>query len=231
VGRFAAAADRITMNLSGEKPCIGAKLPAARPLPTGPVPSPLTEAHFQLLRQAAAARLPVRSAARTARGSAVTILVIGVASIPLAVLYPSWLGTAVVGGICTIGVIEYIGAKRMRRGDPAAAVFLGRNQLAFLAVIVVYCLIQILTFSPAQLHSSLGSAELDSALSQMPEVRQQMDSLAPLATYGFYSLVIVVSIVAQGGLALYYFTRRRHLEALQRSTPSWVQRLFNELNV
>jgi hypothetical protein len=219
------------MSLSGEKPWIPAKLPAARPLPAGPTPSPLTEDHYQLLRRAVAARQPVRSAARTARGSAITILVVGVGSIPLAVLYPSWLGTAVVAAICTIGVIEYIGARRIQRGDPAAAVFLGRNQLAFLAVITAYCLVQMLTFSPAQLHSSLGSADLDSALSQMPELRQQMDSLAPLATYGFYSVVIVVSVAAQGGLALYYFTRRRHLEALQQSTPPWVQRLFSELNV
>lgn len=210
-------------------------VPPARPLPAGQTPSPLTEAHFKLLRQAVAARKPVHNAARTARGSATTILVIGVASIPIAVLYPSWLGTAVVAGICTVGVIEYIGAQRMRRGDPAAAVFLGRNQLAFLAVIVAYCLIQMLTYSPAQTRSALDSAELQPAFEQMPELRQQLDgmiqSFAPIATYGFYSLVIVISIAAQGGLAVYYFTRRRHLEALQHSTPPWIRRLFDELKV
>jgi hypothetical protein len=41
--------------------------------------------------------------------------------------------------------------------------------------------------------------------------------------------VILLSAGFQGGLAVYYFTRKKHLEALQRSTPAWVQRLFAEL--
>lgn len=225
----------MTMDPTTPTPRPYLSMPAARPLGSGQAPCPLTETHLRLLRQVMAARQPVRNAVRTARGSAITILVIGIAGIPIAVLYPSWLGTVVVAGICTIGVLERIGATRLRAGEPAAATFLGRNQLAFLSLIVAYCLIQMLTFSPAQARSALDSAELQQAWSQMPELRQQLDGLidsfAPLATYGFYSLVIVVSIAAQGGLAIYYFTRRRHLEALQRSTPAWVQQLFRELNV
>lgn len=85
-----------------------------------------------------------------------------------------------------------------------------------------------LTFSNAE---TLVSPELRSQLAQLPGLEQDIAHWAPIATYGFYSLVIALSIAAQGGLALYYFTRRPYLETLQRTTPPWVQRLFTELGV
>ncbi len=205
--------------------------PAARDAAM-PDPSPLTEAHFRIVRQVVAARGPVRRAAKTARGSAFTILVVGVVSIPIALIFPTWLGIVVVTGICTIGVREYIGAGRMRRAEPSAAAYLGSNQLAFVALIVVYCVIQMATSSPAEFGSTAISSELRTSLAQLPEMQSSVEELigswAPLAVYGFYSLVILLSIGFQGGLALYYFTRKRHLEAARQVTPPWVERLLAE---
>lgn len=202
--------------------------PQARAIPPAQPASPLTEAHFALLREMAAARQPVRKAARKARVSAITTLAIGALGLPLTLFFPGWLSFAMAVGICTIGAIEYVGARRLRAGQPTAAGFLGRNQLAFLGLIVAYCLIQMLTFSNAD---TLVSPELRSQLAQLPGLEQDITHWAPIVTYGFYSIVIVLSIAAQGGLALYYFTRRPYLETLQRTTPPWVQRLFTELGV
>ncbi len=217
-------------SLAGEGvAAVAARVPAAEPV------SPLEEAHFSLLRRAMDGRRPVRKAARTARFSAITILAIGIISIPLVLLSPSWAGFLVVTGICVIGVVEYIGSQRMRQGLPSAAVFLARNQLAFVAVILVYCLVQMLTFSSKQARSALISPEMQSQLSQLPgleqDIEQELEFWAPIATYGFYSLVMVLSIGVQGSLALYYFTRKRHLEALAQANPPWVRRLFIELGV
>ena len=121
-----------------------ARNPAAEPA------SPLDESHFQFLRHVTERRRPIRNAARTARASAITILVIGAGSTPLLLFSPSCQGLLVVAGIWVIGVREYIGSQRMRQGLPSAAVFLGRNQLAFITLIVAYCLIQMLTFSGAR---------------------------------------------------------------------------------
>jgi len=209
--------------------------PAARPAILREAAGPLSEVDFDLLRQAAAARGPVRRAARTARTSAITILAVGALGVPLLAVSPSWLGLLMVLGIAAVGVVEYVGARRMRRGEPTAAVFLARNQVAFMGLIVAYCLIRMLTFSPAQARVGLLSSELQSELSQLPgfeqDIDRQLQSWAPLVTYGFYALVIVLSLAAQGGLALYYFTRRRHLEALEHDTPAWIRRLFRELDV
>jgi hypothetical protein len=195
----------------------------------------MVEAQFLLVRQALAARQPIRSAARTARRSAISILVIGAGSVPVAVLFPSWLGILVALGICTIGAIECVGARRMQRGLPSAATFLGRNQLAFLGLIVAYCAIQMVSASSPAAGSALISDDLQSQLSQVPgfghDFGKQLKSAVPVVSYAFYTLVILLSAGFQGGLAVYYFTRKKHLEALQRSTPAWVQRLFGELEV
>jgi hypothetical protein len=82
--------------------------------------------------------------------------------------------------------------------------------------------------------TSMLGPELESQLAQVQEVggaglSNQMNTLMPLATYGFYTAVIVLSVLFQGGLALYYFSKRRHLETLAEETPAWVQRVFREV--
>ncbi len=207
----------------------------ARPIDAPERESPLTEDDFALLRRALAGRRPVQNATRTARFSAVTVLVIGAAGIPITLISPSWQGVLMVAGICTIGVIEYIGARRMQRAEVAAAAFLGRNQLAFLGLIALYCVIQMVTFSTAATQGELLSADMRSALAQLQgtdmDLDREMRTWAPLFAYGFYSLIIVLSICFQGGMAVYYFTRKRHLQAVAAATPAWIQRLFGELGV
>ena len=196
---------------------------------------PLGEEHHTLLRQAVAARRPVRKVAGTARTSAITTLLIGAASVPFVIFSPSAVSLLVVAGICTVGVVEYRGAQRIRRGEPDAAVLLGRNQMAFLTLIVAYCVIQMAMFSADSASASLISPEVRSQLSQAGalklDIEKQIDFWAPIATYGFYTLVIAVTAAVQGRMAYYYFSRRRHLQTLQDSTPPWVQRLFLELGV
>lgn len=194
--------------------------------------APLDENDFLLIRQAVARRKTIRNAARTALGSSVTMLLIGVSALPLVFLWPSWAGVLVTVGLCIISVVEYRGYQRMRKGDPSAARFLGRNQLALLGLIVVYCVIQMATFSTEQIKDSALSPEVRSQMASLPSmdkaINGTIDRLAPLVTYGFYGLVIVLGGMFQGGLAAYYFTRRRRLEAFRSQTPQWIQRLFIE---
>jgi len=196
--------------------------PSARPAVAVVEPaSPLSESDFLLLRQVVAARRPVRQAARVAHISAVTILAVGVLSLPCLLWVPGWLNMGIVFGICVIGLLEYSGAARMRQGVPEAAGMLALNQLALLGLIVIYCLLQMLSFSSEEVTSSLSGMGAD--------IERMAQSLAPLVTYGMYSLIIVLSAFFQGGLAVYYFSRRRHLEAARRSTPAWVGRVLTEV--
>lgn len=194
--------------------------------------APLDESDFLLIRQAAIRRRAAHGAARTALASSVVTLFIGISAVPLVFLWPSWEGALMAAGLCIIGAVEYQGCRRMRQADPVAAKILGRNQLTLLGLIILYCLVQMLTFSPEHAKAAAISPEVRSQLAALPSMEKAIDSeierLAPLATYGFYGLVIALSVVFQGGLALYYYTRRRHLHAFHTQTPSWVRRLFVE---
>jgi hypothetical protein len=194
---------------------------------------PLDEAQYALVQEAAGLYRPIKRAARTALGSAIVTLVIGATAAPLLLVWPSLAGAFITVGLGVIGVVEFLGSRKMRQADPAAARQLALNQVAFLGLIVLYCVAQMLSFSAEDWRAAAMSPEFREQLQQaMPEMARSIDrdieQWAPLATYGFYSLVIVLSIFFQGGMALYYYTRLKHLEAFHSRTPPWVRRLLLE---
>ena len=206
---------------------------SARPDELPPIaPAPLEETDFALIREAAVRRRAIKKAARTAKGSAVVTLVIAISAAMFVLLSPSWLAAAVAGGLCVIGVMEYRGYRLMRQADPAAPKALGNNQLAFGALIVLYCTFQMFGFSPEKAKADALSPEVRSQLSALPGMAKSIDATieqwAPLVVYGFYGLVIFVSLLSQGGLAIYYFTRKRPLDTYLTQTPPWVRQVFIE---
>lgn len=197
--------------------------PVAHPVAGSEPSSPLTEADYVTLRQAAAAYRPVRNAARVAHISAMTILAIAALSALSTVFSPGLTNLVSTAGLAIIGYLEYAGAQKMKVGLPAAASHLGWNQVIFIALICIYCVGRMLDAD------DYLSAESRSQLSQVPELAAQLSSLLPAVVKGTYALVMGVSIVAQGSLAAYYFSRRKHLESLQYCVPAWVRRVIGEL--
>jgi hypothetical protein len=204
----------------GEARPVGAPLPA--PSPDGP----LSDADFERLRQAAASRRPVRAAARVATGSAATILVVAVLSLPFALLSPGLTEVLVTLALSVITWMEYAGAAKMRRGEPAAASVLGWNQVVFIGLIALYCISRMLDAGSVEGQLSPAVRE---QLSQAPDLARELGSLIPTLTYAVYGVVILLSVMIQGSLAWYYFSRRRHLESLHSSTPAWIRRVFREI--
>jgi hypothetical protein len=198
-------------------------------------PSPLAESDYLVIRRALVAHRPIRNAARVARSSALVTLVIACAGLLGLVVAPSLLGLGVVAAVGAVGVVEYAGYLRLRRAMPAGAALLGKNQLALLGVIALYAVVQMATFSPDAAKEAALSPEVRAQLAGMPSMAAAIDRdierLAPLLVYGFYSLVILASVGFQGGLALYYFTRVRRVAAFHRTTPPWVRRLFVEIGL
>jgi len=178
-------------------------------------------------------RRKVKGAAGTARSSAIVTLAVGVAALPFVVWSPSFSGLVVVAGILVVGVREWMGYGKMRRAEAGAASFLGWNQVAFFGVITFYCLFEMASFSTEEVKSAAISPEVRAQLASMPALAADMDRLierwAPYAVYGFYSLVILVSALAQGATAVYYFSRRKYVETFNRRTPEWVRRVFVEV--
>ncbi|MCF7686823.1 MAG: hypothetical protein K9M98_09620 [Cephaloticoccus sp.] len=104
------------------------------------------------------------------------------------------------------GITELRGHQRLLRHDINGIRLLVRAQLIVLGVVWVYAI------------SRLGSFDADFALSnQTPEMRQilteagvdtaELITLIRLVFYVLYSSVMAVTLIYQGGLALYYHRR------------------------
>ena len=196
------------------------------------VRSPLDESQFEQIRMATLARGAVRSTAGRAHTSGIVTVVIAAVSLLVSFVSFSFLGIFVSLGVCAVGVVEMIGASRVRIGDASACRLLGWNQLALLGVITVYCVIQMATFSADDASNAVLSPESRSQLAALkggPSGPIDMiDKYAPRVVYGFYGLVIALSAAFQGGMAMSYFSRRKHVEAFNAQTPQWIRRVFIE---
>lgn len=181
--------------------------------------SPLTDAHQRELMLAGPRAKPIRKAARVAAFNGWATAIIAALSAPFALFSLS--GFLVCAGLAVVAYNELRGRRRLLVFDPAAATQLGWNQLGLLALITVYCLWA--TYS-----NLFGASSFDSQLTAHPEIGNALGSLdefKPLIEQMvvlFYGVVIALSVVFQGGNALYYFTRRKYIEEYLRETPAWV---------
>jgi len=196
---------------------------------------PLSESDYLAARQAMLRHSILRRAAHVASTSGKITLFIGISAVCLSLVWWSWSGIIAGAGVCAIGLIERRGDRRIKSAQPAAAKLLAINQVAFFALIAAYCVVQMVAFSPQKAKDEALSPEVRSDLAALPDLQRSIDSAidtwGSVVVYGFYSLVILASIGFQGGMAIYYLTRRKHIEAWNRETPPWIRRLFVELGV
>jgi hypothetical protein len=184
---------------------------------------PLTPEHHHELALAADRAVPVRKAARVAGLNAWITGIIAACSLPFALF--SVVGALVAAGLAAIAFNEFRGHRRLLKFDPSAATLLAWNQLAFLTLIVVYCLWAIYA-------NLAGSDEVLKELAANPDLTAigidnqfatSSGQLIKLIVLGFYGLVIALSVIFQGGTALYYATRRKYVQRYVDETPEWVR--------
>jgi hypothetical protein len=183
--------------------------------------SPLSLTHRRELSAARDRAKTIRKAARVAAFNGWTTAMAAALSAMFLLFDRSGTAIAITLGLSIVAYNEFRGRKRLLNFDPSAATLLGWNQLALLAMIVVYCL--------WSLYGSLGEvgtmatelkgyAELDSLLGSAGGFA----GLYKTITFAVYGGAIGLSALFQGGNALYYFTRRKYLETYVRETPAWV---------
>lgn len=211
---------------------LGVPLAGQGAAPPRPDASPLSEADFLLVRQAALDYDVLWRTARRATRSAIFILSIGVLALPCSLLSGDWLGAVTAVGVCAVGVVELLAADRLRQGHLRATKLLCFNQVGFLTLIVAYCVIQIATFTQAKMGNALLSPEFRSALAGLPDMQKSIegpiDRLAPLLMYTIYGGTIVLSALIQGNLARSYHACGRRMAGFDARTPAWVSRLLRE---
>ncbi len=136
----------------------------------------------------------------------------------------SWL---MAGVLALLAYVELRSRKQLARYEPRALVALTVNQLALIALVCAYALSRI----SATQHEPSPIADLMQQHGELAEVLggsdptgedNGMDQMYRSGITAFYLLVIAVTALFQGGCALYYWTRRKHLDDFIAHTPQWV---------
>jgi hypothetical protein len=185
--------------------------------PNNPPPPPqLSEAHLQQLAAARLAAKKLRRASSVANFDGWSLgffagltLLFGITSVD------GWIIGLI---LASIAYIELRGASRLRLLDPVAPRVLGWNQVALASLLILYSFWRIY-------QESTGKGELASLSGGDPmvaEAVQPYQGMVLQITMLFYVGLIVFAVFAQGGLALYYFTRARTLKYYLEQTPEWI---------
>jgi hypothetical protein len=183
---------------------------------------PLSTEHFQELSRADERAKVIRKAARVASFNGWTTMVVAALSAPFALF--SLLGFLTTVVLSLVAYNEFRGRNLLNKFDPRATTLLGWNQVGFLVMIIIYCSWMMyagISDSDTALAEFTSNPELGELLGS-PE---QVAGLYELLIYAVYGSVILLSVIFQGLTALYYFSRRKRVEAYVRTTPEWIRKL------
>jgi hypothetical protein len=123
------------------------------------------------------------------------------------------------------GIFEIRTARQLRRLAPPAVLQLACNQLVVAAALIAYAMVNLYLNH----HSGGAPGEIEQAIAQMAggstsDYHDQVSSAADLVFFG----LIAFTLVVQGGTALYYLSRRPHLQRYLQETPPWIQQMQRE---
>lgn len=124
-------------------------------------------------------------------------------------------------GLALVAWNEFRGRGMLRRFELRGCRVLGWNQLGLMAMVIGYAawMLGKSLWGPSPYEEAVaGEAMLAGPLGSINKLYKMIS----LAIYGG---LIAGTLVFQGLSSLYYFTRRKHVEAYLRETPQWVVQL------
>lgn len=161
----------------------------------------------------------VRRAAAVAKCSGVTLVFFAVTSLLSGFFDVTGL---VVGlALAPLAWCELRGARDLRNFEFGACRWLALNQLALGVFVVVYAAWNLWNV----MVGPDPYAEYIAADPAMAEMLGPIGEMSKMITFGVYATLIPTSMVFQGGMALYYLTRKRILVSYREQTPEWVVQL------
>ncbi len=114
-----------------------------------------------------------------------------------------------------LAYLEIRAASQLRRLDESAPRRLGINQILLGTLLAVYAVWKIYEY----LHGPSPLAEITKA---DPKVGKHFEDMFRSMAVAFYGCLIMFAIVAQGGAALFYFSREKYLREYRQRIPAWI---------
>ncbi len=202
----------------------GSSTPAAPPAtptpPAPPAPAPPPGLTPDQLQELHAARRNGRKVARAARAASFSGWTLATfAGITLLAGIFS-LSSFVLGvGMAIVAWIELRGASGIRQLDVTAPRRLAFNQLGLGAMMCAYAGWGVYATLTGP---SVYAAEMAAAGPQVAAILGPIDQMQTTIMLAVYIGVGCGALAATGGAAIYYLTRRRHIETHLQRTPAWV---------
>ena len=177
---------------------------------------PLTPEHQRALAEANQRVRKVMAAGKMAAFNGWTSGIFAALTLPFALF--SLTALVVGAALALVAWNEFRGRKLLLHFDGRGPRVLGWNQLGFMTLLIGYGLWGI--------YSALtGPNPYADQIKAMPELEQMLgpiDEMHLILAVAVYGCLIVFSAIFQGLNALYYFTRRKHLDAYLVRTPLWI---------
>jgi len=171
------------------------------------------------LARAAELGMPLRRAAKIARANGTGYAVFGVLTILLS-LGGSITGLLLGGCLLAVGLAQRRAAPRLVAAAQDSPRILARNELLLLAAIIAYAVAQMTVLranTSAELEMLGESAGID--------VADLVDAMVRVV----YGTVVVMSLLYQGGMALYFLRRAPLVERNAREVPEWARETLAKL--
>jgi hypothetical protein len=108
--------------------------------------------------------------------------------------------------VAAAGWSEWHGAKLLQRGEARGINWLVRSQLYLMTLILLYILRQVTSYDPEYIRS-LITPEMNQVFQQAGLNVEDILPLVRKAFFAIYGTLAVVTLIYQGGLALYYQRR------------------------
>ena len=175
--------------------------------------------HLAQHDDASRGRKKINRALFTAGMSAWTLAVFAALSLPFALF--DWTSGLIGLAMGFIAYREFSGRHKLKQLDTTAASHLGWNQVLLCGLLIIYSVWQIVG-------TLTGPSPYAEAIATTPELAstlEPLEAMMQLVALAVYSSILIVGLVTQGGLSLYYFTRKKHIRKYIAQTPPWIVEL------
>jgi len=190
-------------------------IPSATAVPAAGAPA-LSPEHLHQLSAAQARGRKIGRAIAVARFDGWSVATFGFLTFLLGITSPSSILLGALMGL--VAFIELRTARSLRRLKPEAARTLGFNQLALGSLLAAYAVWQVYR----ELTGAGDYAEIAASDPQLGEMLKPVEGITRLFTLALYGGLFAFACLAQGGMALFYFSREKYVRAYVKETPQWV---------
>jgi len=191
-----------------------------------PSTAPLTSEHMDQLAEAKLRARKVHKAGGVAMFNGCVLAVFSGFSLLFALIGLMFgevdiIGLCMGAGLALLAWGEFRGRAMLRRFELYACHLLGWNQLILMTMVIVYAAWMLATalWGPGPYDEDIARE------SMLAGPLGSINNLYKIISMAIYDGLIAATLIFQGLNSLYYFTRRKHVEAYLNETPAWVVEL------